>query len=378
MAVQVFSNNVREPTRRAAVQDAVLGAIGSPSGEWKVQIHENRDSPSWQITIWGPSNFQWSREFFGPDEQNELDDYGFIRKTISEVLSRARLAVYVSYAYPDNADGFVNQLGDLLAEELHIQTGEPIGVACDTDRVRLGAIRSKQIENLVERASVLVPVMSPSYFKSDTCRREFELFLERGSQPNRPLVFPVYFVTAGDVENTAAQTQSAWIRSLVRHKSFDLRGHRFDLTSKKARPVIVALANSIRDAHTKLSLERDPNLATGVKQAVEAAEPIYIESLRLENFRCFDQLRLNFSRPSSLEGRWTCIAGINGSGKSSVLQALGVGLLGNPLALELGGERLNRMRRIGDHPTGKRAEVELGLRTAGTNQHLHLHLLSLA
>ena len=84
---------------------------------------------------------------------------------------------------------------------------------------------------------------------------------------------------------------------------------------------------------------------SGSEQLVGAAEAIYLESVRLENFRCFEELVLNFNRPSSLDGRWTCIAGTTGSGKSTVLQALGLALLGSPLVLELGGERLNRMRR---------------------------------
>jgi predicted ATP-binding protein involved in virulence len=75
--------------------------------------------------------------------------------------------------------------------------------------------------------------------------------------------------------------------------------------------------------------------------------PVYIESLHLENFRCFESLDLDFNHHSSLRGRWTCIAGINGAGKSSVLQAVCLALLGYPAIFDLGSERLNRMRRTG-------------------------------
>jgi predicted ATPase len=374
MAIRVFNNNLPPPSVRANVERAVLEAMGAPSGDWMVQIHEKPDSPSWHITIWGPNNFHWSREFSGPEEQNDRDDYSFIKKTISQVMSRVQLAVYLSYAYPDNTDGFVNRLRDLLAEELWVQTGEPAEVTSATDRIRPGATWSKEAEKLVLQAAVLVPVVSPSYFKSDECRREFELFLERGQGRGRPLIFPVYFVTAGEVENAPAQLQSAWVQTLVRQKFADFRQHRFDLTSTKARPAIGALARSIRDAYAQYPVERTANQGTGPKQVVEAVEPMYVESLRLENFRCFDKLELCFDRPSSLEGRWTCIAGINGSGKSTVLQALGVALLGNPLALELGGERLNRMRRTGDLPNRKRAKIEVELRAAESHQSHQLNL----
>src|ERR1035437_2615270 len=106
MAVRVFSNNLPDPAVRAQVQRAVLGAMGSPNGDWTVQIHENADSPSWHITICGPDNFRWTKEFLGIEEQNKLDDYNLIKKTISDVLSLTRLAVYLSYAYPDDKDSF--------------------------------------------------------------------------------------------------------------------------------------------------------------------------------------------------------------------------------------------------------------------------------
>ena len=78
MAVRVFSNNIPNPTARAGVQAAVLGAMGDPSGDWVVQIQENHDSWLWHITITGPNNFHWTREFSGVDEQFALDGYNFI------------------------------------------------------------------------------------------------------------------------------------------------------------------------------------------------------------------------------------------------------------------------------------------------------------
>jgi hypothetical protein len=60
-----------------------------------------------------------------------------------------------------------------------------------------------------------------------------------------------------------------------------------------------------------------------IRQTIAAvfSPGVHVQSLRLTDFRCFDELELRFDRQSSLEGRWTCIAGINGAGKSSILQA---------------------------------------------------------
>ena len=61
MAVRVLSDNLPNRAAGAAAQEAVLGAIGAPDGDWRVQIHEGKDSASWHITIWGPNGFRHLR-----------------------------------------------------------------------------------------------------------------------------------------------------------------------------------------------------------------------------------------------------------------------------------------------------------------------------
>jgi predicted ATPase/predicted MPP superfamily phosphohydrolase len=110
--------------------------------------------------------------------------------------------------------------------------------------------------------------------------------------------------------------------------------------------------------------------------ALEIAKPneqLYLQSLHLENFKCFDELKLNFAHDSRLEGQWTCIAGINGAGKSSILQAIGLALLGNSLGGELLTERLNRMRRFVDGQR-QRACIRVFLRVPASNRGVPLQL----
>jgi hypothetical protein len=84
-------------------------------------------------------------------------------------------------------------------------------------------------------------------------------------------------------------------------------------------------------------------------------------------------LDLTFRHETQLAGEWTCLAGINGAGKSSILQAVCLGLLGDQLVRELGGERLNRMRRMVDGER-RRAEIEIVLRPAGVDRRISLRL----
>lgn len=85
---------------------------------------------------------------------------------------------------------------------------------------------------------------------------------------------------------------------------------------------------------------------------------IVLESARIKNFKNIKDIKLDFTGESALTGRWTCIAGINGAGKSTILQALCLVLLGDDLVTELGRGRLTRMCRCTQEGTAN-AEIEV-------------------
>jgi len=85
-------------------------------------------------------------------------------------------------------------------------------------------------------------------------------------------------------------------------------------------------------------------LAQG-EQPEDGFPALTVQRIKIRNFKSIPELDLNLKPQSSLAGSWTCIAGINGSGKTAILQALTLALLGPTLALQLGGEELRRMLR---------------------------------
>jgi len=92
-------------------------------------------------------------------------------------------------------------------------------------------------------------------------------------------------------------------------------------------------------------------------------EPVFeVESISIDNFKNIQHLDLKLMEHSSLPGNWTCIVGINGAGKSTILQALCVVLLGERNAAELRSKRLSRMiRRTSDGSVGS-AKIEARVR----------------
>ncbi len=70
-----------------------------------------------------------------------------------------------------------------------------------------------------------------------------------------------------------------------------------------------------------------------------------LTSVELLDVKCFEHITIPLSVDSTLGGAWTCIAGLNGAGKSSILQAIALALLGRRRSPEMGLGRLARMVR---------------------------------
>jgi hypothetical protein len=177
----------------------------------------------------------------------------------------------------------------------------------------------------IERASVLVSILSPNYLGDPHCRGELGQFLQKEQRLGRSdLVIPIHYI------DTAFSTDALLIEAWSYHESFDWRKLRFEpFTAQPVKEAMSRLATDIRD-----------------RLPFPASKSTRIKSLSLKDFRCFKSLKLDFSAPSTLSGNWTCIAGINGAGKSSILQAIGLALLGER-ARDLFSGRLSRMRRVG-------------------------------
>ncbi|MBL8896433.1 MAG: AAA family ATPase [Planctomycetes bacterium] len=62
---------------------------------------------------------------------------------------------------------------------------------------------------------------------------------------------------------------------------------------------------------------------------------MYLDKLRLQNVRGFRELDFDFRRPDGVHAGWTVIVGDNGSGKSALLKAIAIALVGRDTARSL-------------------------------------------
>jgi F-box protein 11 len=93
-------------------------------------------------------------------------------------------AAFMSYARVDDEyeDGLVSQLRQRLSGAVRAQTGEVFPIFQDREDIQWGQHWRQRIEEALDAVSLLIPIMTPSFFKSSACREEVTRFLEREEQ----------------------------------------------------------------------------------------------------------------------------------------------------------------------------------------------------
>jgi RecF/RecN/SMC N terminal domain len=125
-----------------------------------------------------------------------------------------------------------------------------------------------------------------------------------------------------------------------------------------------------------ISLELRRRRVVAMRSAEEnpgKPQRIILEQVEIRNFKNIEHLSLDFSKQSTLEGEWICIAGVNGLGKSSILQAICFVVLGEDLVTELGRERIKRMLRRSGNSIFE-AEITARVREGEAHHTLYLPL----
>src|SRR5258708_3900964 len=112
---------------------------------------------------------------------------------------------------------------------------------------------------------------------------------------------------------------------------------------RKFRQVFGVIGRLETRTTAKPSIDVSKDAATSSRDQTRAPGAIFLESVTIKNFKNITELKLDLMRPSTLIGEWTCIAGINGAGKTSILQAICLVLLGGELVNELGRGHLGRV-----------------------------------
>ena len=205
--------------------------------------------------------------FSQPDIQQLLADLGIptdgqpYRAAFSGVADRAlsRLAgrplqpaAFMTYAHFDDKHdgGQLSTFREKLGDAVQFHTGQPFKIFQDRIGIRWGDQWQQRIDDALDAATLLIPIITPSFFSSEKCREEVEYYLARERQlGGQQLIFPVYYASTEQMDDPDVRSGDDLAVLLHAREYADWRKLRLeDFTSREVRITLDALALRIRDA----------------------------------------------------------------------------------------------------------------------------------
>jgi hypothetical protein len=114
------------------------------------------------------------------------------------------------YSHLDDEEGLVTTFCDRLVHELRVQMGsKDVEIFMDRD-IDLGMPWEKRIAEGLAASTFLLPILTPSFLRSDYCREEVQLFLAHEQEQGRnDLILPVYYVECDGFLSTTTDERVA-------------------------------------------------------------------------------------------------------------------------------------------------------------------------
>jgi hypothetical protein len=163
-------------------------------------------------------------------------------------------AAFWSYVQKDDDGdhGRIHALSEDLRERYRIQTGEELELFVDREDIGWGEAWKRRINTAIAGTTFFIPVLTPSYFKSQACREEILTFASTAERLGLgELILSVYWVDVPDLENDPESSDDEVIRIAAKYNWEDLRDA--GLEDRDSAPY--------RKAVAKLAVELDKRAA---------------------------------------------------------------------------------------------------------------------
>jgi len=182
---------------------------------------------------------------------------------------------FLSYAHHDDKflRGGVEHLREDLEDAIQFVTGEPFEIFLDKDGIEFGQHWPTRLKDQLREARFLIPIISPSYFKSDHCKHEAVTFLQYEEKMNRnDLILPIYLVDASEIFNSDDE-----LAGELRQRQYqDFRELVFEERTSPARGIFV------KEIATEISktLKRSSSKGEDNKVKKSRDEPVIVSDLK--------------------------------------------------------------------------------------------------
>jgi F-box protein 11 len=171
----------------------------------------------------------------------------------------------MSYVRSDDEHehGRLTEFRERLSAEVRMQTGDEFPIFQDRNDIGWGQNWKKRIKESLDGVTFLIPIITPSFFKSPACRDELERFLEREKTLSRDdLILPVYYVDCPLLSDDKKRAKDELAQVVAERQYADWRELRFELfTSPQVGRAFAQLAVQIREALERTAAGGKPKAA---------------------------------------------------------------------------------------------------------------------
>jgi len=145
--------------------------------------------------------------------------------------------------------GQVSQFRERLAAEVRMQTGEEFLIFQDRNDIAWGQNWKTRIDETLDVVTLLIPIITPSFFRSPPCREETTRFLQRERRLGRDdLILPVYYISSPEMDDPERRDADELAKVLASRQYIDWREMRFEpFTAPVVRRALAQFASRMRD-----------------------------------------------------------------------------------------------------------------------------------
>lgn len=194
----------------------------------------------------------------------QLTQRNFIQDIVNEQsikkMNKNDPVAFLSYVRSDDDHdgGRITDLRQRLEGEVRMQTGLPFHIFQDRNDILWGQQWKERLEEALMSVTFLIPIVTPSFFRSNACRDEFRTFISREKMlGENQLILPIYYVKAPLLEGEPLETDE--IAKTIKARNWaDWREYRFDsLLDARLRSAVASLASDIVNATERLTAVLD-------------------------------------------------------------------------------------------------------------------------
>lgn len=132
-------------------------------------------------------------------------------------MSKRQPKAFMSYARKDdkNLEGYITKFRERLNAAVEFETGEEFDIYQDWKDIGWGQDWKEHIDNSLDEVIFLIPIITPKFLKSESCRDEMKHFISRENKLNRTdLILPVYFKECPEIEEKARNASDPVVESI--------------------------------------------------------------------------------------------------------------------------------------------------------------------